>query len=54
MWEHLKTQPEFEIDKQIDHKLLTSIVPVRISEEGEMVTEARLQYPEGRYRFSGT
>ena len=27
VWEHLKTHPEFEIDKQIDHKLLISVAP---------------------------
>ncbi len=27
MWEYLKTHPEFEIDKQIDHKLLISVAP---------------------------
>lgn len=27
VWEYLKTHPEFEIDKQIDHKLLISVVP---------------------------
>ncbi|WP_207191812.1 CmcI family methyltransferase [Halochromatium roseum] len=25
--QYLKTQPEFEIDKQIDHKLLISVAP---------------------------
>ncbi|EGV20689.1 Cephalosporin hydroxylase [Thiocapsa marina 5811] len=25
--EYLKTHPEFEIDKQIDHKLLISVAP---------------------------
>ena len=25
VWEYLKTHPEFEIDKQIDHKLLISV-----------------------------
>jgi cephalosporin hydroxylase len=27
VWEYLKTHPEFEIDKQIDHKLLISVAP---------------------------
>jgi cephalosporin hydroxylase len=27
VWEFLKTQPEFEIDKTIDHKLLISVAP---------------------------
>jgi cephalosporin hydroxylase len=27
VWEYLKTQPEFEIDKGIDHKLLISVAP---------------------------
>ncbi len=27
VWEYLKTNPEFEIDKQIDHKLLISVAP---------------------------
>jgi len=27
VWEFLKTHPEFEIDKQIDHKLLISVAP---------------------------
>jgi cephalosporin hydroxylase len=27
VWEYLKTHPEFEIDKSIDHKLLISVVP---------------------------
>ena len=26
-WEYLKTHPEFEIDKQIDHKLLITVAP---------------------------
>ena len=25
VWEYLKSHPEFEIDKQIDHKLLISV-----------------------------
>jgi cephalosporin hydroxylase len=27
VWEYLKTHPEFEIDKSIDHKLLISVAP---------------------------
>jgi cephalosporin hydroxylase len=27
VWEYLKTHPEFEIDKQMDHKLLISVAP---------------------------
>lgn len=27
VWEYLKSHPEFEIDKQIDHKLLISVAP---------------------------
>lgn len=27
VWEYLKTHPEFEVDKQIDHKLLISVAP---------------------------
>jgi cephalosporin hydroxylase len=27
VWEYLKTHPEFEIDKQMDHKLLVSVAP---------------------------
>jgi len=27
VWEYLKNHPEFEIDKQIDHKLLISVAP---------------------------
>jgi cephalosporin hydroxylase len=27
VWEYLKTHPEFEIDKQIDYKLLISVAP---------------------------
>lgn len=27
VWKYLKTHPEFEIDKQIDHKLLISVAP---------------------------
>jgi cephalosporin hydroxylase len=27
VWEYLKTHPEFEIDKRIDHKLLISVAP---------------------------
>ncbi|WP_126457310.1 CmcI family methyltransferase [Sulfuriflexus mobilis] len=27
VWEYLKAQPEFEIDKQIDYKLLISVAP---------------------------
>lgn len=27
VWEYLKTPPEFEIDKNTDHKLLISVVP---------------------------
>jgi cephalosporin hydroxylase len=27
VWEYLKTHPEFEIDKQIDHQLLISVAP---------------------------
>lgn len=27
VWEYLKAHPEFEIDKQIDHKLLISVAP---------------------------
>jgi cephalosporin hydroxylase len=27
VWEYLKTHPEFEIDKNIDHKLLISVAP---------------------------
>jgi len=27
VWEYLKTHPEFEIDKQFDHKLLISVAP---------------------------
>jgi cephalosporin hydroxylase len=27
VWEYLKTHPEFEIDKDIDHKLLVSVAP---------------------------
>lgn len=27
VWDYLKTHPEFEIDKQIDHKLLISVAP---------------------------
>ncbi len=27
VWEYLKTHPEFQIDKQIDHKLLISVAP---------------------------
>ena len=27
VWEYLKTHPEFEIDKKIDHKLLISVAP---------------------------
>ena len=27
VWEYLKTHPEFEIDKQMDHKLLISLAP---------------------------
>jgi len=27
VWEYLKTHPEFEIDKQIDHKVLISVAP---------------------------
>jgi cephalosporin hydroxylase len=27
VWEYLKTHPEFEIDKQVDHKLLISVAP---------------------------
>lgn len=27
VWEYLKTHPEFDIDKQIDHKLLISVAP---------------------------
>ena len=27
VWEYLKTHPEFEIDRQIDHKLLISVAP---------------------------
>lgn len=27
VWQYLKTHPEFEIDKQIDHKLMISVAP---------------------------
>lgn len=27
VWEYLKSHPEFEVDKQIDHKLLISVAP---------------------------
>jgi cephalosporin hydroxylase len=27
VWEYLKTHPEFEIDKNIDYKLLISVAP---------------------------
>lgn len=27
VWEYLKTHPEFEVDKQMDHKLLISVAP---------------------------
>ncbi len=27
VWEYIKTHPEFEIDKQMDHKLLISVAP---------------------------
>jgi cephalosporin hydroxylase len=27
VWEYLKTHPEFEIDRQMDHKLLISVAP---------------------------
>ena len=27
VWEYLKTHPEFEIDKEMDHKLLISVAP---------------------------
>ena len=27
VWEYLKTHPEFEIDKSIDHKLLITVAP---------------------------
>jgi cephalosporin hydroxylase len=27
VWEYLKAHPEFQIDKQIDHKLLISVAP---------------------------
>jgi cephalosporin hydroxylase len=27
VWEYLKTHPEFEIDKRINHKLLISVAP---------------------------
>jgi len=27
VWEYLKTHPEFEIDKQMDQKLLISVAP---------------------------
>lgn len=27
IWEYLKTHPEFEIDKRIEHKLLITVAP---------------------------
>jgi cephalosporin hydroxylase len=33
VWEYLKTHPEFEIDKSIDHKLLISAAPDGYFEE---------------------